>query len=211
MKKVTMLKKIVFLGVFLLMIQWIPFSGNFMNPKIAQAASEDNSENIRLNIKSSKNLISGEECILRVYNLEDSQKATFKSSDSNIIRIEKETRNKATLVAKEVGSAKITVTVRDGFWKIKTIVITVYVGPPAQSVKLVDSKVVLKVGEKTTLKAILKPGNTVEDGKFKSSDSSVASVTASTGYVTALSPGTAVITVSIQNGGKDTCTIKVVD
>lgn len=211
MKKVTRVKKIIFLGVFFLMLQCIPFSGSFTNPKVAQAASDDNSDNIRLNIKSSKSLVSGDDCVLRVYNLEESQKATFKSSDSSVVRIEKETKNKATLVAKEVGNAKITVTIRDGFWKVKTITITVNVGPPAQSVKLVDSKVVLKVGEKATLKAILKPGNTVEDGKFKSSDSSVASVTASTGYVTALSPGTAVITVSIQNGGKDTCTIKVVD
>lgn len=210
MKKVV-LKKIFLLGVLLFAVQFIPFAGSITNPQVANAASEEETDNIRLNIKSNKKLVLGDKSVLRVYNLEESQKAYFKSSDSNIVDIQKETRNKAILVANEVGSAKISVTIRDGFWKVKTITITVKVGPPAQSVKLIDSKIVLKVGEKTTLRAILKPGNTVEEGRFKSSEPDIASVTSSTGYVKALSPGTALITVTIPNGGKDTCTIKVVD
>lgn len=210
MKKLS-LRKIFLLGVFLLILQSVPFAGSVLNPQVAKAASEDDSDNIRLNIKSNKKLVSGDKSVLRVYNLEDGQKTYFKSSDSSVVDIQNETRTKATLIAKEVGSAKITVIIRDGIWKVKSITITVKVGPPAQSVKLIDSKIVLKVGEKTTLRAILKPGNTVEEGRFKSSDEEIAIVTASTGYVTALSPGTAIITVTIPNGGKDSCTIKVVE
>lgn len=120
MKKLS-LRKIFLLGVFLLILQSVPFAGSVLNPQVAKAASEDDSDNIRLNIKSNKKLVSGDKSVLRVYNLEDGQKTYFKSSDSSVVDIQNETRTKATLIAKEVGSAKITVIIRDGIWKVKSI------------------------------------------------------------------------------------------
>lgn len=209
--KKTLMLGIVLVAMNLLPLPTTPILSN--NTLVAEAKETDTEsiDNIRLNIKSETTLVTEESSTLKVYNLPEGYKATFKSSDEEVVSVEKEDYRAATLTGKGVGTADVTVTVKNGFWKVKTMKIQVVVGPPAQSVKFVESTVTLKVGEKTTLRALLKPSNTVEKGKYKSSDSSIASVTTSTGCVTAKEVGTVNITIVTANGATDTCTIEVVE
>ncbi len=209
--KRTLMLGIVMVALNLLPLPTTPILSN--NTMVAQAKETDteNVDNIRLNIKSERTLVTGETSTLRVYNLSEGHKVSFKSSDAEVVTVEKEDNNTAILTGQGVGTAEVTVIVKNGLWKVKTMKIQIVVGPPAQSVKFVESKIVLKVGEKTTVRAILKPSNTVEKGKYKSSDSSIASVTTSTGCVTAKSVGTVTITIVTANGATDECTIEVVE
>lgn len=212
-----LVKRALMLGIVLVAMNLLPLpttpilSNNILVAEAKETDTETSVDNIRLNIKSEKTLITEESSALRVYNLPEGYKVSFKSSDAEVVTVEKESNNKAILTGIGVGTAEVTVTVKNGLWKVKTMKISVVVGPPAQSVKFVESKVVLKVGAKTTLLAILKPSNTVEKGKYVSSDSSIASVTASTGCVTAKQVGTATITIVTANGATDMCTIEVIE
>lgn len=212
-----LLKKAFMLGIVLVAMNLLPLpttpilSNNIMVAEAKETNADSSIENIRLNIKSEKSLITEETSALRVYNLPEGYSVSFKSSDAEVVTVEKESDTKAILTGNGVGTAEVTVTVKSMFWKVKTMKIQVVVGPPAQSVKFVESKVVLKVGEKTTLRALLKPSNTVEKGTYESSDSSIASVTTSTGCVTAKEIGTVTITIVTVNGATDTCTIEVIE
>lgn len=210
-------KRVLMLGIVLVAMNLLPLpttpilSNNILVAEAKETDTETSVDNIRLNIKSEKTLITEESSALRVYNLPEGYKVSFKSSDAEVVTVEKESDNKAILTGTGVGTAEITVTVKNVIWTVKTMKISVVVGPPAQSVKFVESKIVLKVGEKTTLLAILKPSNTVEKGKYESSDPLIASVTASTGCVTAKEVGTVTITIVTANGATDTCTIEVIE
>lgn len=210
-------QRALMLGIVLVAMNLLPLpttpilSNNIMVAEAKETDADSSIENIRLNIKSEKSLITEESSTLRVYNLPEGYNVSFKSSIAEVVTVEKESDTKATLTGKSVGTAEVTVTVKSMFWKVKTMKIQVVVGPPAQSVKFVESKVVLKVGEKTTLRALLKPSNTVEKGTYESSDSSIASVTTSTGCVTAKEIGTVTITIVTLNGATDTCTIEVIE
>ncbi len=209
-------KKALMLGIVMVVLSFLPFPTTpFLsnNTLVAQAKETETEsvENMRLNIKSEKTLITGETSTLRVYNLLENHKVTFRSSDAEVVTVEKEDNSTAILTGQGVGAAEITVFVKNGFWKVKTMKIRVIVGPPVQSVKFVESKIVLNVGEKTTVRAILKPSNTVEKGKYKSGDSSIASVTTSTGCVTGKSVGTVTITIVTETGATDECIIEVVE
>ena len=210
------IKKALMLGIMVVVLSFLPFPTTpFLsnNTIVAQAKETDMEilDNIRLNIKSEKTLISGEATTLRVYNLLENHKVTFRSSDTEVVAVEKEDNGSAILTGQSVGTAEVTVLVKNGFWKVKTMKIKVIVGPPVQSVKFVESKIVLAVGEKTTVRAILKPSNTVEKGKYKSEDASIASVTTSTGCVTGKSVGTVTITIVTDTGATDECIIEVVE
>ena len=79
----------------------------------------------------------------------------------------------------------------------------------AKSVTLNKSKVSLVEGKKTTLKATISPKDTTDDDvTWKSSNKKVAKVNKN-GKVTAVSPGTATITVTTANGKKATCKVTV--
>ena len=210
-------KKALMLGIVLVVMNLLPLpttpflSNNILVAEAKETDAESVVDNIRLNIKSETTLVTEESSTLRVYNLPEGYKVSFKSSNAEVVTVEKASDNKAILTGQGVGTAEITVTVKNLIWKVKTMKIQVVVGPPAQSVKFVESEVVLKVGEKTTLRALLKPSNTVEKGKYESSDSSIASVTTSTGCVTAKEVGTVTITIVTSNGATDTCTIEVIE
>jgi hypothetical protein len=135
---------------------------------------------------------------------------TYKAEDSDLVSVKKISNKEAEITGNKVGTTKVIVTVKQSGKTIRTLKCTVKVGPPAQSVKFVEDEIVIKAGEKTTLKAVLKPGTTVETGKYKSEDKEIATVT-SGGTVTALKPGEVTITITIASGASDTCTIKVVE
>jgi uncharacterized protein YjdB len=105
------------------------------------------------------------------------------------------------------GSTQVTVTTVDGG---KTATCEVIVTVPVISVSLNKSELTLSVGQSATLLPTLNPTDaTTQSVTWSSSKESVATVSAE-GNVTAVSVGTAVITVKTVDGNKTaTCTITV--
>ena len=112
------------------------------------------------------------------------------------------------ITAKSVGYAEITATTTEGG---KTAVCKVSVVKPVTGVSLSKSSLRVEVGDKVTLKATIKPSDASNQTvSWKSSASSVASVSSS-GVVTAKKLGTATITVTTADGSfKKTCKVEVV-
>lgn len=112
------------------------------------------------------------------------------------------------VTAKGVGYAEITATTTQGG---KTAVCKVSVVKAVTGVSISESSLRIEVGDKVKLKATIKPSDaTNQTVSWKSSASSVASVSSS-GTVTAKKLGTATITVSTADGNfKKTCKVEVV-
>ena len=195
----------------LLPLQETSFLSN--NTVVAKASevedNEDKTSSLRLNVKSFS-LIIDDSYTLRLRNLEEGQKVSYKAEDSDIVSVDKISNKEAKITGTNVGTTKIVVTVKESGKVVRVLKCTVKVGPPAQGVKFVESEITVKVGDKTTLKAVLKPGTTVETGKYKSEDKDIAKVT-SQGTLTALKPGEITVTITIANGASDSCTVKVVE
>lgn len=176
------------------------------NVKIVSASEYTETQpDIKLNVKS-KSLVKDTKYTLKIYNMNDNQKATFKSNSTSIATV----NDKGEITAIDFGSTTITVTIKEGSKTVATSECDVIVGPPALSVKLTRSEITLVVGKRTTLTAILKPVNTVEEAKFSSNDSSIASVSVG-GTVTARSVGVTYIFASIENGKYDLCKVTVIE
>lgn len=232
MKKVSfIMKRAVMLAFVLTLVTFLPLPNNFLsnNTAVAKASEKtDLTSDARLTYTSLKLVVDNTRA-LSVRNVDKDEKeyATFKSSDSSIVSVKKNTVTKATLTAVGVGDAAITVTVRDAKKKvIKTLTCKVTVGPPAQSVKFAESEVTIKLSDEsaaTILKAIVKPGNTEEKPKISVSEASSeediilvsdeASVNNGIATVTVkpVAIGTIKITITIDNGISDTCIIQVVE
>lgn len=117
------------------------------------------------------------------------------------------------LYAKNVGTARIYVTAKDG--SNKRTYFTVKVEPPVViSVKEIvlscDKKTIIK-GEQERITATIKPSKVTEDYKISwtSSDNSIATVDQH-GYVTGVNIGKVTITASVNNQIKDQITLAVV-
>ncbi len=205
MKKFLLRKCLLALGLYLFftVIIPIPIAGNSV---IAQASSIEEEQNpIKLNVDS-KSLVKDTTYVLKIYNLKDSYKVSYKSDSTSIAAVD----DKGTITAVDFGTAIITVTVKDGFKTIATLECKVTVGPPAISIVLTKTEVNLSVGSKTSLTAILKPNNTVEEAKFSSNNPTVASVSIG-GRITAKTAGITYIFASIGNGKYDMCKVTVVE
>ena len=109
-----------------------------------------------------------------------------------------------SIKARAVGKAVVTVKHANG--RVAKVKITVRKKPWA--VKLSASSVKLGVGQAKTLRAIL-PSGTASTCTFRSSNSAVASVNATTGKVTAVAVGKAVITVTTHNKKKAAAKVTV--
>lgn len=176
------------------------------NAIVANASTVDeNQSDIKLNVKS-KALVKDTTFTLKVYNLADNHKVSYKTNSSQVASID----DKGVITAVDFGTTLITVTVKDGFKTVATLECEVTVGPPALSIKLTKSEITLSVGRRTTLSAILKPNNTVEEARYSSNDSNIASVSIG-GRVTAKSVGVTYIFASIDNGKYDICKVTVVE
>ncbi len=160
----------------------------------------------KLNVQA-KSMVKDSTFTLRVYNLTENQKVSYKSDDTEIASVSK----KGVITAKGIGSATITVTVKDSSAGSSTILTCdVTVGPPAISIKLTLTELTLELDKKTSLKAILKPNTTAEIAAYYSLDPETATVSA-TGKVTAKAVGTTTIYAEIANGKFDKCVITVVE
>lgn len=113
-----------------------------------------------------------------------------------------------TVTARNGGQATITVTTVDGSKTATcTVRVRIQIGEPVQSVGLNKTELALEVGKTGTLEAIVEPSDaTNKNVTWSSSNSEVATV--DNGVVTAVSAGTAIITVTTEDGAK-TATCKV--
>ncbi|MBA4055205.1 MAG: hypothetical protein C0490_10870, partial [Marivirga sp.] len=130
------------------------------------------------------------------------QDVTWSSSNTAIALVSNE--GKVTAVAP--GSATITATSVDGN-KTSTSVITVYT--PASGVTITPTTLSLNVGKTYTLTSALIPVNaTNKTMNWSSSNNGIATISAS-GLLTAIAPGTATITLTIDGGKTATMTVTV--
>lgn len=197
--KALLKKCFLVFGIFLFFTIILP------NPVKAGATTvEQEHTDIKLNVKS-KSLVKDTTFTLKVYNVTEKQRISYKSSSTSIATVD----DSGVITAVDFGTATITVTVKEGLKVIAVRECDITVGPAAISVKLTKSELTLEVGEKATLTAILKPNNTVEEAKFISNDDSIASVSLG-GKVTARSKGVAYIFAYIGDGKYDICKVTVV-
>lgn len=204
MKKSFFNKCFLTLGL-ILFLSMVPFPMAGNNIVASAAEVYDIQSDIKLNVKSIA-LVKDTSYELKVYNISDGQKVTFKTNNSDVAEV----NENGNISAKDFGSALITVTVKDRNKTITSLDCVVTVGPSAFSIKLTKSEITLSVGRKTNLTAILKPNNTVEEAKFSSNDPAIASVSIG-GKVTAKEPGVTYVFASIDNGKFDLCKITVVE
>ena len=117
------------------------------------------------------------------------------------------------ITAVNKGTAVVTVTTLDGTKKA-TCKVTVKENQSSEiavtNISLNEKEVVMKSGEKKQLTVAIEPANaTNQEVSYMSSDSNVATISAS-GEITAKKEGTSVITVTSKDGGKTAyCLVKV--
>ena len=217
MKYLKLSKKISYsFGLFCLAM----FISLAVNCTTAQAASnvkttsnassntntEDKKPEVKLNVKK-KSIVKDSTFALVLYNLKDSYKVNFKSSDSDIASVDKE----GVITAAKVGDATITVTVKEGNKTVDTLTCEVTVGVPAINIRFnIKTSTKLTVGKSILLETLLNPNNTVEEPVFSSMDTSVATVS-SNGRITAKSAGTTYIYGSLANGAYAKICVTVID
>lgn len=170
MNKRLLCKYFVTLGLLLFFTLFMPIAP--FHETIAQAGNLDKEKNYdyRLNLKSIT-LVKEKSFTLRVYNLGEGAKVNFKSDDSEIASVNED----GLIKANKVGSTIITATIKDGL-NSTSLTCDITVGPPAFSVKITKSRIILGLDKMDLLRVILKPSNTAEVARFSSYDSNIASV-----------------------------------
>lgn len=137
------------------------------------------------------------------------KKVSFKSSKKSVATVSKTGK----ITAKKAGTAKITVTAKDGSKTKK--VITVYVTKKVAKSKRITSmsakldKDKLTVGDTAKVVVTVNSNAALKKYSFKSNNTKVAKVDATSGKVTAVAAGTATITVKAMDGSKKSTTLKV--
>ena len=132
------------------------------------------------------------------------QKVTWKTSNNQIVRVS----SKGKIRAVSAGTATITVVTEDGNKKA-TCTVTVK-RPKLQSIIVEESTIEMGLGTKQKLVLIPKPAAaSTKKVKFESSNKSVAKVN-SKGVVTAVGEGTAIITITPNDGGNGNGTLVVI-
>ncbi|MGN1118193.1 MAG: Ig domain-containing protein, partial [Acutalibacteraceae bacterium] len=163
---------------------------------------------VKLNV-SSKTLYIGNTYTLKATvtpSTATNKNVTWKSSNKSVATVS----SKGVVTGKKAGTATITCTTEDGSYKA-TCKIKVTKFYAVKSVALNRKSVTLDGGEKYQLKATINPTNASEQGVTWSSSNTKVAKVSSTGKVTAVKKGTAVITCTTKSGKKTaTCKIKVI-
>ena len=168
--------------------------------------AEDSLSSVKLNVQK-KSMVTGTTYQLKLYNMGEAHKASFKSSDSDVVSVTEYgllTANKSASDQDDAQrTATISVTVRDSeTGKSVTLTCDVTVGPRAESVKFICADTLyLKVGEKRTPSVSVKPKNSTDQPVLISTNPSVVKVSSS-GRITAKSEGTATIIAMATASGK---------
>ena len=126
------------------------------------------------------------------------------SDDSNVATV-----NGGKVTAVAAGTAKITVTTKDG-GKTATCAVTVSAPNSVTGVSVEPKEKVISIGEELVIKAIITPENATNKKVAWTSDNETVAKVDESGKVTSISEGTAKITVTTEDGGKTaTCAITV--
>lgn len=145
-----------------------------------------NRSRVTLNMDKTKSL----KLSARVYPLTASQRVTWKSSNKNIATVS----SKGQVRVKRTGRVTIFATAR-GTNKVAKCVINVVDAAKPSSITLSDNSVSMEVGDKVEIEATVKPSTASKKLTWKSSRSSVASVSSS-GVIRARKVGSCTITVA---------------
>lgn len=133
------------------------------------------------------------------------KKVSYKSSNKKIASVS----SKGKVKGVKKGTAKITVTAKDGSKKKATLTVKVANPVKVKKVALNKKTATVNVGKTVTLKATVTPKNATDKAvSWKSSDKKVATVT-SKGVVKGVKAGTATITATAKDGSKKKATCKV--
>lgn len=108
------------------------------------------------------------------------------------------------------GTAWITAEARDSSGKYCKCYVTVIAPIPSTGVTTMVDEIVMAPGEKKTIVAKATPANTTDSMMWTSTDESIARVNATTGEITAVSPGNTTIIVMMDSGKKATINVIVV-
>lgn len=128
--------------------------------------------------------------------------AKWSSSDTSVARVNSD----GTITALKEGTATITAAAKDNSGKKAYCFVNVIKAVPATSVSILNSDVMLAVGESATLQRVISPSNSTDSTKWYSDNKSIVTVNSSTGRIKAKKPGVATITCTA--GGKSS-TVKV--
>ncbi len=168
MKK-NLIKCFISLGLFLFITVMAPdLIPKGVHTAYATTVEKEKSDDYRLNLKSIT-LVKGKTFPLKVYNLGVNAKLSYKSADSEIASV----GDDGTIYAKMVGVTTITATIKDGL-SSTSLTCDVTVGPPAFSIKMTRSRIILGIEKSDSLSVIMKPSNTAENARFSSYDPAIA-------------------------------------
>lgn len=179
MNKKIYFKCIITLGLILFFTLLLPITSFNLKTAWAGVIEKENYNDYRLNLRSIT-LVKDKSFTLKAYNLGESAKVSFKSDDSEIASVNED----GTITANKVGITIITATIKDGN-NTTSLTCDITVGPPAFSVKITKSRIILGLDKTAIIRVILKPSNTAEDARFSSYDSAIASISSIGGRVVA--------------------------
>lgn len=209
MKKKFFHKCILTLGLLIFFTMFLPVIG--FNTYTAMATSIDASkrDGSWLNLKS-VTLVKGKSFALNAYNLPEKAQIIFKSDDKEIASVSDE----GVITANKVGNTTIRAIIKSDLPDTE-LTCDVIVGPPAFSIKITKSRLIVGVDKSDFLNVILKPSNTVELAKFSTKGKSSVVSVSSGGRITGKSLGLAYVFAEIDatdsTGARryDTCTVIV--
>ncbi len=172
MKKI-LIKSFIFLGLFLFLTVSLPnLTSDNVITAYATTVEKEKIDDYRLNLKSII-VVKGKTfpLPLKVYNISDNAKVSFKSADTEIASVSDD----GTILGKMVGTTTVTATIKDGL-NSTSLTCEITVGPPAFSVKMTRSRIILGIDKSDSLSVIMKPINTAENARFSSQDATIASI-----------------------------------
>lgn len=131
---------------------------------------------------------------------------SWKSDNEEIALVDED----GIVTAISPGTAWVTAEARDSSGKYCKCFVTVIAPIPATGVTTMVDEVVMAPGEKKTIVAKATPTNTTDSMMWTSTDESIARVNATTGEITAVSPGNTTIIVMMDSGKKAVINVIVV-
>lgn len=137
--------------------------------------------------------------------------ATYKSvkwTSSNEKVAIVDSRGQVTALSK--GTVTITAAAKDNSSKKAACFVIVNPRTPANSVTIINQNLTMVVGETVTVQKAINPSNSTDRVTWQSDNKTVATVNATTGKVTARTPGIANITVMTESGKTATTRVTVV-
>ena len=142
----------------------------------------------------------------------DNFSSSWSNDNNSVIRFLEQTSGSVTLSALSPGTATISYTMTDSFGtRILSCIVSVFEKKiPVTGVSLDRSSLSLTEGDTQLLTATVSPSDASDKSVTWSSNNTSIAMVSPSGLVTAISPGSAMITVKTEDGGKTaTCSVTV--